>query len=604
MSKRTHLLALWGLLLSSTASAAGEITVQTTLSESKVLVGDVVSLQVQSVARVNGDIQVQMPRVEGLTELSRSTSEGTSISWSSGGGQQITRTQTLSIELQADAAGTLQIPAVVARVGSFTARSKPSVLVVIGQEALTQQASKAEAGRVAPPDPNEQNLFVRYRLDKSEAYLGEQVLLDLEVFANARRNFSIEEVPGPPELDGFWKEIVYKPDRLTRRVETVAGRRYHVYRVWRVALFGLTAGERTLPPVRLSFSSGSGFFSSGRKLRVRTKPVTLSINPLPTEGRPRDFVSTNVGAYRLTTSVDAKVVPAGKAVLLKVALSGAGNIDNAKLPELPPVDGFRAFPPNVKTDSNGDISGVRGTKAAEILLMPTRGGRLEIPSLTVAVFDPGKAAYVPLSAPSIPVLVKGEPAPAPAATIAKAPSAPDEREQVELRALHMRADLSTSSEPPYRTPSYLAALIAPGALFLLLLLFERIVALTRRQTPAHRRRAVAKDAKARLQQARAEAEAGRLAEAYSAFVDALFTLGSQRLQVALQGLTTEQVSQALRAQGASEDLAARIAKELETADYARFAHGALDGASKEDVLARWEAILSEVEALEPNGGAS
>lgn len=590
------------LLGGSPARADGELSVSVSISERKVLVGDVFSLQVRSVARVQGDIRVEVPRVKGLVELSRSSSEGTSISWSSSGGQQITREQTLALELQANEPGTLRIPPVVARVGGHVAQSQPVTIEVIGQDALTQSAAKAEAGEVAPPDPSERDIFVRYRLDKANAYLGEQVLLDLEVFAASNRNFSLEEVPGPPELDGFWKEIVYKPDRLTRRVETVGGRRYSVYRVWRVAMFGLTAGERTLPPVRLTFSSGGGFFRNGQRMRVRTKPVKLTIEPLPTEGRPRGFVSTNVGQYQLSTKVDSTVVPAGKAVVLTVSLSGSGNVSNSKLPEVPEIDGFRAFPPNTDAKTTSDITGVRGTKTAEILLMPTRGGRLEIPALTLPVFDPEKAEYRRLSAPSIRVVVKGEPSPSDDPTVDAAP-APKKKGPAKLEPVHVRAELSRWSEPPFSRPTYWGALAAPPALFVLLLLLGRLMALSRRQTPGRARRRVAADAKARLTEARAHAEGGRLAEAYAAFVAALNTLGSERLQVALQGLTTEQVADALSLAGAAPELVDEVKKELETADYARFAPGALAGTDVAALLERWGRILTEVEALEKEGGA-
>lgn len=582
------------LLVGGSAHAEKALTVSASLSERRVLVGDVVNLRIRAVARVNGNISVTVPRVKGLAELSRSSSEGTSVSWSSDSGQQVTREQTLVVQLQANTAGTIQIPAVSAKVGRLSATSQALVLVVQGQEAIAAQATHAQAGQVVPPQADEMNLFTRYRLNKGSAHLGEQVLLDLEIFATPNRNFSLDEVPPMPELDEFWTEAVFKPERLTKTTEVVAGRRYDVYRLWRVALFGLSAGEHTLPPIALSFSSGRSLFRNGQRMKVRTTPVTLTVSPLPSEGRPKGFSSTNVGQYRLQTTVDARTLPAGKALVLKVILSGMGNIENAKLPALSKLPGFRAFPPNVTTDTQNSLNGLQGTKTAEILLMPTQGGRLQIPSLTLPVFDPGRGDYQRLSTPSIPILVQGTPERV--ATVSAAQPEP-EVQPLKLRPVHVRADILAWTAPPYRDRLFWAGLAGPPLLFMLLLLFERVWARTQHITPAHERKAVARDAKVRLQEARDKASAGNMAEAYAAFVDALFTLGSQRMQVSLQGLTTEQVCEEFANHGVTEAVVAQLEKELKTADYARFASGALENLDTEAVLSNWETLLAAVEDL-------
>ncbi len=582
------------LLVSGSAQAEKALTVSASLSERRVLVGDVITLQIRAVARINGNIQVIVPRVKGLAELSRSSSEGTSVSWSSNSGQQVTREQTLMVQLRANSAGNLKIPAVIAKVGNLTVTSQPLLLVVQGQAAIAAQATHAQAGQVVPPAADELDLFTRYRLNKGSAHLGEQVLLDLEIFATPNRNFSLEEVPAMPELDGFWTEAVFKPERLTKTTEVVAGRRYDVYRLWRVALFGLTAGEHILPPIGLSFSTGRSLFRNGRRAKVRTIPVTLTVSPLPSEGRPRGFSSTNVGQYRLQTTVDAKTVPAGKAIVLKIILSGMGNIENAKLPALPQIPGFRSFPPNVKTDTQSSLSGLQGIKTAEILLMPTQGGRLQIPSLTLPVFDPGRGDYQRLSTPSIPILVQGTPEAT--ATVTAAEPEP-KAAALKLRPLHVRADVLGWKAPPFTRRLFWAGLAGPPLLFMVLLLLQRLWARTQHKTPAHQRKAVARDAKARLQQARDRANEGKMAEAYAAFLDALFTLGSQRMQVSLQGLTTEQVCEQLRLHGVTETVLAQVKTELETADYARFAPGALENLDTTAVLGKWQDLLAAVEEL-------
>ena len=56
-------------------------------------------------------------------------------------------------------------------------------------------------------------------------------------------------------------------------------------------------------------------------------------------------------------------------------------------------DGFREFAPTITDKVEPDGEGLHGTKTAEILLMPERGGRLEIPSIDMTIFDPDEKRY-------------------------------------------------------------------------------------------------------------------------------------------------------------------------------------------------------------------
>ena len=293
--------------------AAPALEVEAALSQATAEVGDVVSLEVRVTARVDGGVELGLPALDGFTELSRSKSEGTSISWN-GRSQSVTREHVLVLELQVNRAGRLEVPAITARVGGDEARSRPLALVV---GASPEEVDRVP-GRVPPPGPDEARLFVRYRVSQGEAWLGQEVLLDLEIFADPSSAFGVEEVPPPPELDGFWREVLEQPQRLEPRAEVVEGRRYQVYRLWRMALYGLEAGERVVPASAIGFSEGRSLLGGGRRLRRKAPPLTLRVKPLPSEGRPRDFAATNVGRFTLAATVDADRVPAGKAFYLYV----------------------------------------------------------------------------------------------------------------------------------------------------------------------------------------------------------------------------------------------------------------------------------------------
>ncbi len=584
------------LVFAPAARAEGAmLTLDATLSDTSVLVGDIVTVQITAVAKADGSVDIRPPAIDGLTEVSRSQSEGTSISWTNAG-QSITREVTLSIEYQADKPGQITIPPFTARLGQYEAKTKATALVVTGSSAPA--ATPAEAGAVAPPEGAERTLFVRYRVDRAKAYLGQQILMDMEIFAQPGSGFSVEDVGGPPELDGFWKEVVDQPKRLNRTVETVAGHRYDVYRVWRVALFPLAKGKKTIPPAAVSFSTGRSLFSSGRRIRRQTAPLELDIQPLPTEGRPSDFSNNNVGQYALKASVDHTTVPAGKAVVLKLELSGRGNVKNARLPEVGDIQGFRVFPPTVTDKVDSSLAGIKGAKQAEILLMPLVGGRLEIPAFDLTIFDPDTSEYRRLTTESIRIAVEGDPS-AEMGHTTEPPGGISEREperiaRSSLKPLRFRSRLSKSAPPVWRRPQLALMLAGPPLLFGLALLAEALRARARRDTPTSRKRAASRRARERLSAAAQAAEAGRVAEAYGELREAILDLGSTKLGVALQGLTIEQIDAAMAARGAEEALRRDVTAALESADYARFGMG-----ERRADLPGWAELLEQLDTWTP-----
>jgi hypothetical protein len=453
-----------------------------------------------------------------------------------------------------------------------------------------------QAGKVAPPEDAERQLFVRYRVDRAKAYLGQQILIDLFIFAQPGSGFSVEEVGGPPELDGFWREIVDQQKRLTRTTEMVEGRRYDAYRLWRVAAFPLAKGKKPVPPGAVTFSTGRSLFSSGRRIRRQTAPIELEVLPLPTEGRPSDFHNGNVGKYKLEAKVDHPTVPAGKAVVLRLLLTGRGNVKSARLPEVTEIEGFRVFPATITDQIHTGMHGVDGTKTAEILLMPLVGGRLEIPAFDLTIFDPEAGEYQRLTTESIRIAVEGDPTTDVPRTIGPdvAEPPPEKIARSSLKPLRFRSRLSSSEEAVWRRPELAAMLAGPPLLFLLAIALEVMIARARRDTPTSRKRAASRRARERLSAARSEAEAGRTAQAFGELREAILELGTNKTGVALRGLTLEQIEVELKSRGADDALRRDLIAELEAADHARFGMGA-----KPTDLERWADLLERLDTWRP-----
>jgi hypothetical protein len=595
---------------SKPAWAKEPIAINASLSEDHVTVGDSLTLEVHVIAHADGAIEVAVPAVDGLTEVSRSKSEGTSISFS-GAGQEVTKEYTITLEYQVEKAGKLTIPPITASIGGTRASTSPLVVNSGGESAEAAPAAP-KPGQVEPPSPNEAKLFIRYVVDRSEAFVGQQIVVDLNVYAARDLNFGIEEANAPPSLDKFWREILDQPQRLTRTIETVQGHQYSVYRLWRVALFPLEAGAVTIPAQSITFAVNQGIFGGGRHERRKAPPIKLEVKSPPGDGRPASFKTQNVGAYTFSASVDRTTVPAGKAVVLTLKIAGRGNIKNTKLPDVPPIPGFRVFDPTVSDDVKLDATGVSGEKKAEVLLMPEAGGRLEIPGFELTVFDPEQAKYERLTSPTIRIAVEGNPA-AIAQSVQAPPNVekerPSEGEQTRslskesLRPLRFRSALEAHSDAPWKRASVGALFLAPPALYVLMMIAEHLLARARRETPESRRRRAAREAHQRLKAASDAVRAENAAKAYAELYEALISFASEKSGLILRGMTKDEMNKGLIDRGASTDLVDRILAELEAADYARFAPGMYDAAKMAGALERWEALLEDIETWRPKEAA-
>lgn len=586
--------ALVALFSPSAAQAAG-IALSASLSEARIYTGEVVTLEIVAVSSVEGNVEIEVPPVDGLDELRRGHSDSTSISWINGA-QTMRRERILRIDYEAKKAGVITIPPIEGRIGSEKAVTAPLTLEVSGED-LAVAAGPGEAptpGEVAPPTREEGELFVRYRTDKARAFLGEQILVDLEIFTAA--NFNLEETRPPPTLDGFWREILEQATRLEPRVERVAGKTYRVYRLWRLAIFGLEAGERTIPPVQLSFSSNRSMFSSGQRVRRSTPPIMLEILPLPSEGRPKELITTNVGRYALTAQTDATHVVAGKGVMLSLILSGAGNISAARLPEVREVDGFRVFPPTLSENIARQPNGIAGNKRADILLVPQRGGRLEIPAFTLPVFDPVKRDYELLRTDAIPIYVEGDPQGDQAAPPPPAPSAPERAEAGDLRPLRFRSALTGGTPSLAGRPYYFGLLAIPPLLFLLALGLQASLQKLRTETPSGRRKRVLAEARSRLAAAERALATGTPGPAFTEVNEVLLSYATLRTGIGLRGLTSDEARAALEAKGAPPKLVDDLVAELKRCEFARFAPGGGQASEARAALERARSLLIELDA--------
>jgi hypothetical protein len=145
---------------------------------------------------------------------------------------------------------------------------------------------------------------------------------------------------------------------------------------------------------------------SFRRRVERSRPVQVEIKPLPAEGQPAGFSPNNVGRFTISAGVDRTEIGPGDPFTLTLSVEGEGNIRLIDPGAWPKIDGVRRYDPKVDTKMNiGRVLG--GTRTWTFLVIPERGGTIEIPPHTFDFFDPSAGEYRRAKSEALTVEVSG-----------------------------------------------------------------------------------------------------------------------------------------------------------------------------------------------------
>ncbi len=228
--------------------------------------------------------------------------------------------------------------------------------------------------------------FVVAEADKSEAYVGEQVVVTWWLFNGA----SIQEwqIGGVPKLAEFWVEEVDM--RSAQRMQTLVGD-YALERmpIRRVALFPLQSGTLQIGSMEVEASvvrrtSGGPFgLFEGNVVDISFSSAPLSLN---VRSLPAAAAGAIVGEINLNCSRPRQ--RNGGPVIMDVSLSGRGNLRAAPVPqfESAPRAAVQLIDRGASLDRTTAIPSM--TRRWQYLLFPEQGGSLAVPAVTAAAFSP------------------------------------------------------------------------------------------------------------------------------------------------------------------------------------------------------------------------
>ena len=449
------------------------------------------------------------------------------------------------------------------------------------------KAATPKAGGGAGERGLEEDIFVRVETDRDTAYVGEQVNVRFDLCYRYRlRGPRLSEVP---EYRGFWVKELLAASRLEPHREVIDGLPFQVAPLRHVALFPTASGPQVIEPLGLTCSLlEDPIFGRGRTLMFRSEPLSIFVRPLPERGRPRGFAGA-VGEFDISAEASPLELRAGDPVTLRVSITGTGNVQSIPEPVLDPP-GFEVYDPKVKVEEGRSADGrYMAARNLEYILIPGRGGLLEIPALSVTYFDPAAHRYRTASTAPIEIRSRGDRAGTEAGGYGLTRR---EIERLGSDIRHIKPDVDRIGDAAalYRSARYwLAHALLP-------LGYAALVAWHR-----HRRRLQKDTAYARRRRS-GGALSGRLREAqrraaegdgfHAALQEAVVTFIADQADLPAPGLTPDRCRRELEERGLGPDLVGRVAAVLEGCEFGRYSPADSDRAAREELLAEAEEVAA------------
>lgn len=552
---------------------------------------------------------LSLPVTDDFETLGRSQSTQMSYSLGPGGTGVMAQVQKHTLTMRASRTGLLTIPAATLSFGGRQLKTNPvTIQVVKGRLAPDRPARRPNVFGIPPgffppgvdpfdpppPQPSEPestddpvvprgegDLFVRMSVDKSEAYVGEQVMLSIHLYS--RVDLSSVDGVTMPKLDGFLSQDFKSPSQLTGTPRVLNGVPYREFLLRQRAVFPLKAGAVTIEAAEADITTGNILYA-GRRVHRKGNDVELTVKSLPPG--PANAL---VGRWRLSREISQTDVALGEPVQVKVTLEGRGNLQSVSLPPLGAPTSFKVFDPETSDKQSNSKSHVGGTRVVEYTLVPQQTGTFTLPALTVPYFDPETRKYDEMRADEISITVRPGTG---GANVLTVPSTPlngldGPKNQLVgggLKSLRHTAHFAAPRPPLSSAPWFLPVAVAPVALTVLGALFMFGRRAMGETSPEAQKKRDARAARKRLAAAQKLMHGGGTSAFYEEVEHALSGFMTAKLGTPTAGLTRAELTTKLGDAKVPAADQARIFAVLDLCDLGRYAPGMGEASARQKAL--------------------
>ena len=485
--------------------------------------------------------------------------------------------------------GNFTIPPARATVAGKTLESNELHIKVSGQVQGNngQQGGRQQSGagsmqdmRPAGTAISGSDLFMKVTASKRKVREQEPILLTYKVYTVV----GLTDLSGSmPDLKNFYTREVPLPRQKSFTVETFNGRQYKTVTWQQYVMFPQATGKLEIPsitfdgivvqqnrnidPFEAFFNGGSGYVEV--KKQIKAPGITIDVEPLPQ--RPSDF-SGGVGSFNISAQIDQTDVKANDPVKLRVVVSGVGNMKLLKQPVVNFPKDFDRYDAKVTDKTKLTTNGLEGSIVYDFLAVPRHQGKFEIPAVEYTYFDTQANSYKTVRTESFTLNVaKGDGS-------ANVPAF-NAQEDVELlnSDIHYIKMGDTNQHPVdeffFGSPAYWTSLAVLALVFVSLFVVFRRRAVENANMVKQRAGKANKVAAKRLKKANGLMSAGKQNEFYDEVLRALWGYVGDKLNMPVEQLSRENVSQQLESYGVSAETIRQFIGALDECEYARYAPG-------------------------------
>ncbi len=394
------------VLFSGQVYSQSSVSVNASISETKIYSGERVSLSIEVSGSFNNVSRPELPEFNGLRLLSNSPSTSRSYRFVNG---ESTTSYTYSYYLIAQDEGTFQIPPV-----SISIDGEEYLTEAIDVQIIDRNESAASSGSGRP------DIFLRMEVSDSQPVTGQQIITDVVLFfKDGLEVNSYQPVPGW-KAEGFWKEELENSRRPQATSTIIDGVRYRKARLLQFALFPTKSGELEISPYEIIVSVRStqsrddafnsffgGFGSNQRQVELASDPLSLMVESLPSPN-DSDYIGA-VGTFDINRSISARSAVVGETIELTTRIEGTGNLPLITKPSYELPANLEIYEPEENSNLNRRNQQISGSKTFTDVVIARSPGSYTIPEKTVSYFNPSQNRYVSKTLPSLRFDVKENP---------------------------------------------------------------------------------------------------------------------------------------------------------------------------------------------------
>ncbi len=244
-----------------------------------------------------------------------------------------------------------------------------------------------------------EDLILEVRTEKNRFYLHEEIPLTVTLLTGA---VSVRNIQYPRLDSGAFSTTGFAPPR---RINASRNNKEYTAYEFSTTLRPRASGKLDLGPAELQCdllapaSAAASFFGGGepRAIALRSEPLSLTILPLPRQGRPAGFTGA-VGRFTVTRTATPMEVEESNPITVTTRIEGVGTLDALTCDPLL-LTWARSYPPQVRR--------TRTRLICEQVLLPDMASRVELPAAVIHFFDPLTERYSSARSRSIPIKLKG-----------------------------------------------------------------------------------------------------------------------------------------------------------------------------------------------------